>query len=221
MLLLRVLILTWCEFLECVEYIRTSETKSSPSMHNDCMFMLRYFDKLLQISLYCLNNVHILLRMDSFLICVYSRQEEWLWWPETRGLHGWRGKDISISLQKHLVLLKICCLEDINHIQQDFGAHGIAPKVVSAQEQFAQAEGERKRPHTDSGVIPGVPPLENLIVPSKSTIGAQILKAMGWREGQGVGPKVLRHQPHQGGFWVNIGTVCMFFLPYMTRTHML
>ena len=86
-------------------------------------------------------------------------------------------------------------------LHQDFGAHGIAPKIVSAKEQFDQSEdGEsRKRAaRMDSGVIPGVPPLQNLVVPSKSSVGAQLLKAMGWREGEGVGPKVVKYQPQQG-----------------------
>ena len=72
---------------------------------------------------------------------------------------------------------------------------------MSAKEQFDQSEdGEsRKRAaRQDSGVIPGVPPLQNLIVPSKSSVGARLLKAMGWREGEGVGPKVVKYQPQQG-----------------------
>lgn len=44
-------------------------------------------------------------------------------------------------------------------------------------------------------MIPGVPPLQNLIVPSRSTVGAQLLLKMGWREGEGVGPKVMKYPP--------------------------
>ena len=87
---------------------------------------------------------------------------------------------------------------------KDFGAHGIAPKVVSAREKFSQGKEEseiaRKRSQPESSVIPGGPPLENLIVPSKSTIGARLLKAMGWREGEGVGPKVMKYPTQAGVF---------------------
>ncbi len=69
---------------------------------------------------------------------------------------------------------------------------------MSAQEQFVQGRNERKRPVKDSGVIPGVPALENVIVPAKSSIGAKLLKSMGWREGEGVGPKTIKYHSRQG-----------------------
>ena len=51
-----------------------------------------------------------------------------------------------------------------------------------------------KRPHSSQlSAIPGVAPLEHLIVPARSSVGARLLRAMGWREGQGVGPKVVKY----------------------------
>ena len=64
---------------------------------------------------------------------------------------------------------------------------GIAPRLVSTKEKFTQEkapEVTRKRP----SVIPGDPLLHTLVVPAKSTIGARLMKSMGWREGKGVGP---------------------------------
>ena len=57
-----------------------------------------------------------------------------------------------------------------------------------------------KREATESlrSVIPGAPPLQNLIVPARSTIGVSLLKAMGWKEGQGVGPKTTRYVAREG-----------------------
>lgn len=50
-----------------------------------------------------------------------------------------------------------------------------------------------KKPVTPRlSIIPGEPPLQDFIIPAHSTIGKVLLKSMGWREGQGVGPKVLR-----------------------------
>lgn len=34
--------------------------------------------------------------------------------------------------------------------------------------------------------------LENLIRPSQNTIGVKMLRKMGWREGQGIGPRIKR-----------------------------
>ncbi len=48
--------------------------------------------------------------------------------------------------------------------------HGIAPREVAARDEFVQNSGT-KRPHTmpsHSDVIPGEPPLQDLIVPSRS-----------------------------------------------------
>ena len=73
----------------------------------------------------------------------------------------------------------------------------IAKLIRSAREKFSQGKEEseiaRKRSQPESSVIPGGPPLDNLIVSSKSTIGARLLKAMGWREEEWVGPKVMKY----------------------------
>ena len=64
---------------------------------------------------------------------------------------------------------------------------GIAPHKISTSDKFTQEKQSqvvRKRP----AVIPGDPPLQSLIVPAKNTIGAKLLKSMGWKEGQGTGP---------------------------------
>ena len=34
--------------------------------------------------------------------------------------------------------------------------------------------------------------LESLICPSQNTIGVRMLRKMGWREGQGIGPRIKR-----------------------------
>ena len=57
---------------------------------------------------------------------------------------------------------------------------------------------QNKRKHVpeglgrDSGPIPGDPVLDQLIRPAKETIGVKLLKEMGWKPGQGVGPKLTR-----------------------------
>ena len=74
---------------------------------------------------------------------------------------------------------------------------------MAAKDEFSRdglKPGVRRPQPNESrpSVIPGEPPLQNLIVPAQSTIGTQLLKAMGWREGEGVGPKVIKYpaRPH-------------------------
>ena len=81
----------------------------------------------------------------------------------------------------------------------DMGEFGIAPKRIATKEQFLSwesgLENRRKRMVTSDDserVIPGVPPLQDLVVPVKMSVGVELLKKMGWKEGQGVGPRERR-----------------------------
>lgn len=85
---------------------------------------------------------------------------------------------------------------------QDFSVHGIAPRAVATKEEFSQSKQQGvKRTASDvlHTVIPGASALQSLVVPAHSTIGARLLKALGWREGEGLGPKVMKYEPQQGG----------------------
>ena len=55
---------------------------------------------------------------------------------------------------------------------------------------------------TEHSVIPGAPALQNLIVPARSSVGARLLKTMGWKEGQGVGPKTAKYGHKEEGMYV-------------------
>ena len=85
-------------------------------------------------------------------------------------------------------------------LYQDLDTFGIAPREIAARDQFLQGTAGGKRPYsTHSSVIPGEAPLQNLIVPARSSVGARLLKAMGWREGQGVGPKIMKYSTKKEG----------------------
>lgn len=62
---------------------------------------------------------------------------------------------------------------------------------MSTRDPFTKDIGHTSLNSTPS-IIPGAPPLQDLVVPSRSTVGAKLLRSMGWKEGQGVGPKVAR-----------------------------
>ncbi|KAL9101462.1 MAG: hypothetical protein Q9163_003277 [Psora crenata] len=74
------------------------------------------------------------------------------------------------------------------------------PEDFMDEEDMAEAEEARKLQTTDSFVGLGAAPasastndpLVDLIRPAGETIGVKLMRRMGWREGQGVGPKVRR-----------------------------
>lgn len=74
---------------------------------------------------------------------------------------------------------------------QDIGEFGIAPKVLRATQDYNDQNNKRRKllPFNE-GPIPGTPVLANIFEPVRETIGSRILKKMGWKPGQGVGPRV-------------------------------
>ena len=84
------------------------------------------------------------------------------------------------------------------------GEYGIAPRAVIAKDMFNAPKEERtlgvgqKRQAELRSVIPGNPALENVIIPARSTVGAKLLMSMGWKEGQGVGPKMVKYSSKEG-----------------------
>ncbi|KAJ4427392.1 hypothetical protein ANN_25013 [Periplaneta americana] len=86
--------------------------------------------------------------------------------------------------------LKAICV-DANDIDE----FGIAPRVLRATSDFNEARKKRGRTHDLSeGPIPGEPVLKELLQPVKDTVGIKLLKKMGWKLGQGTGPRVTKMQ---------------------------
>ncbi|XP_063889799.1 G patch domain-containing protein 1-like [Scylla paramamosain] len=78
---------------------------------------------------------------------------------------------------------------------EDLEAFGIAPQGIRASADFdGRQQGKRKRVNDPSGPIPGTPVLEELLRPTRETMGMKLLRRLGWRPGQGVGPRVSRRQ---------------------------
>ena len=82
--------------------------------------------------------------------------------------------------------------------EEDIGEFGIAPKRIITKEKFSVLDREpqiRKRVvEADDAlrVIPGEPVLQGLVLPVKMSVGVELLKKMGWKEGQGIGPRERR-----------------------------
>ncbi|KAL7833714.1 hypothetical protein AOLI_G00286740 [Acnodon oligacanthus] len=86
--------------------------------------------------------------------------------------------------------------------EEDFSEHGIAPREITTTDDFAsgrpdQIQDKAKAISSLAAPIPGDTLLEELIAPARSSIGVQLLRRMGWRDGQGIGPRVKRRQRKQ------------------------
>ncbi|KAI4876812.1 hypothetical protein NFI96_013201 [Prochilodus magdalenae] len=86
--------------------------------------------------------------------------------------------------------------------EEDFGEHGIAPREITTTDDFASGRPDRIRDQAKAirsltAPIPGDTLLEELIAPARSSIGVQLLRKMGWRDGQGIGPRMKRRQRKQ------------------------
>ena len=84
--------------------------------------------------------------------------------------------------------------------EEDIGEFGIAPKRITTKEKFSVLDREPQRPRkrvveADDAlrvIIPGEPVLQDLVLPVKMCVGVELLKKMGWKEGQGIGPRERR-----------------------------
>ncbi|XP_069495281.1 G patch domain-containing protein 1 isoform X2 [Ambystoma mexicanum] len=90
---------------------------------------------------------------------------------------------------------------------EDLGEHGIAPKEIMTTDDFASKAKHRitekaRQLSSLTAPIPGATILQDLIAAAaKISIGVHLLRKMGWKEGQGVGPrtkrKPIRQRPEQ------------------------
>ncbi|XP_071346026.1 G patch domain-containing protein 1 isoform X2 [Trachinotus anak] len=86
--------------------------------------------------------------------------------------------------------------------EEDFSEHGIAPSDITTSQEFSSSRRDEAREkaravNAQTALIPGDTLLEELIAPARSSIGVELLRRMGWKEGQGVGPRVKRKARRQ------------------------
>ncbi|GFR61816.1 G patch domain-containing protein 1 [Elysia marginata] len=78
---------------------------------------------------------------------------------------------------------------------EDLEEHGIAPRKFATVGRFTSEERKRKQRNDSSQVasssILNMGSLINdLVVPEQLTVGIKLLRKMGWKEGQGLGPRI-------------------------------
>ncbi|XP_019946507.2 G patch domain-containing protein 1 isoform X1 [Paralichthys olivaceus] len=86
--------------------------------------------------------------------------------------------------------------------EEDFSEHGIAPAQITTSQEFSSSHRDKAREkaravNAQAALIPGDTLLEELIAPARLSIGVELLRKMGWKEGQGVGPRVKRKARRQ------------------------
>ncbi|KAL7643320.1 UNVERIFIED_CONTAM: hypothetical protein RMT77_006612 [Armadillidium vulgare] len=77
--------------------------------------------------------------------------------------------------------------------EEDISYFGIASRKIQTSSKFedpAENFNKRKRTDDDSGPIPGQPVLHDLLKPVNMTMGMKFLIKLGWRPGQGIGPRL-------------------------------
>ncbi|KAJ8407905.1 hypothetical protein AAFF_G00269490 [Aldrovandia affinis] len=86
--------------------------------------------------------------------------------------------------------------------EEDLGEHGIAPREITTTDDFASGRRDQIRDKARAissltAPIPGDNVLEDLVAPARTSVGVELLKKMGWKEGQGVGPRMKRKPAKQ------------------------
>ncbi|XP_066592030.1 G patch domain-containing protein 1 homolog [Prorops nasuta] len=82
--------------------------------------------------------------------------------------------------------------------EEDTSEFGIAPKGIRATSDYVdhgQKGKKRERSQQNStGPIPGIPVLQELLKPAMESVGVVLLKKMGWKPGQGIGPRLTKKE---------------------------
>lgn len=79
---------------------------------------------------------------------------------------------------------------------EDFGEFGIATRKIHTTANFqnaSQNKGQKRTFIDTDDVIPGEAPLKDIVQPVRESVGIIILKKLGWREGQGIGPRIKKN----------------------------
>ncbi|XP_017023042.1 G patch domain-containing protein 1 homolog [Drosophila kikkawai] len=121
-------------------------------------------------------------------------------WNTVGSLEGWTPQTFKSSRAEKATPRALQKPEDFMD-KEDLGEFGIAPQGVRTRDEFAkedeqeQRSGQRRRKLMQPelvGPIPGMPVLEQLLRPVRDKVAVRILKSMGWKPGQGVGPRQTR-----------------------------
>ncbi|XP_063109003.1 G patch domain-containing protein 1 isoform X3 [Cavia porcellus] len=86
--------------------------------------------------------------------------------------------------------------------EEDLSEFGIAPKAIVTTDDFASKTKDKiqekaRQLAAATAPIPGATLLDDFIAPAKLSVGFELLRKMGWKEGQGIGPRTKRRPRRQ------------------------
>ncbi|KAI9587242.1 G patch domain-containing protein 1 homolog [Glossina fuscipes] len=117
------------------------------------------------------------------------------YWNTVGSKEGWTPRSFKSSRNEKATERFNQCPEDFMD-EEDRGEFGIAPRGLKISEDYTIVEQEhtRKRKYLEQSItpIPGEPVLYHLIKSVRDKVSVRILKAWGWRPGQGIGPRQTR-----------------------------
>uniref|UniRef100_A0A1A9VMQ1 G-patch domain-containing protein n=1 Tax=Glossina austeni TaxID=7395 RepID=A0A1A9VMQ1_GLOAU len=118
------------------------------------------------------------------------------YWNTVGSKEGWTPRSFKSSRNEKATERFNQCPEDFMD-EEDRGEFGIAPRGLKISEDYTnviEQEHTRKRKYLEQSItpIPGEPVLYHLIKSVRDKVSVRILKAWGWRPGQGVGPRQTR-----------------------------
>ncbi|XP_055856838.1 G patch domain-containing protein 1 homolog [Episyrphus balteatus] len=122
-------------------------------------------------------------------------------WNTVGSLEGWKPQSFKSSrsekAEKRQQQLPTDFMDD-----EDLGEFGIAPQRIQAREDFSKTDDtsssrKRKLPLRDSGAIPGIPVLQQLLEPAREKVAVRLLKRMGWKPNQGIGARQTRKEKNR------------------------
>ncbi|KAH8268741.1 hypothetical protein KR018_000452 [Drosophila ironensis] len=125
-------------------------------------------------------------------------------WNTVGSQEGWTPQTFKSSRAEKAAPRALQRPEDFMD-KEDLGEFGIAPQGIRTRDEFAKGDEEQQRqrgrklrhPELGTETIPGRPVLEQLLRPVRDKVAVRILKSMGWKPGQGVGPRQTKKEKKQ------------------------
>ncbi|XP_055908072.1 G patch domain-containing protein 1 homolog [Eupeodes corollae] len=118
-------------------------------------------------------------------------------WNTVGSLEGWKPQSFKSSrsekAEKRQQQLPTDFMDD-----EDLGEFGIAPQRIQARDDFSKTDESQSRKRKfatrDSGAIPGVPILHQLLEPAREKVAVRLLRRMGWKPNQGIGARQTKRE---------------------------
>ncbi|XP_050528379.1 uncharacterized protein LOC126898425 [Daktulosphaira vitifoliae] len=108
-------------------------------------------------------------------------------------LEGWTPSNFKSSRDSKALLRSQNAYDFMD--DEDKKDLGIDPSSLKVKAEYSDNSSRKRHlPEINTGPIPGKPVLGEILKPIRDTWGVELLKSMGWKPGQGVGPQVTQKE---------------------------